>query len=89
MYADASFGPEHTHNVTWYKPYRKFMPTNQVKILQLWDEINLPHKEKKQVYRSVLTIIGIEVDVNALTMSMPLDSLRDLTAAITDFITSH
>ena len=88
-YADDSFGPEHAHNITWYEPYRKFMPTNQVKILQLWDEINLPHKEKKQVYGSVLTIIGIEVDANALTMSMPLDSLRDLTAAITDFITSR
>ena len=88
-YADDSFGPEHAHNITWYEPYRKFMPTNQVKILQLWDEINLPHKEKKQVYGSVLTIIGIEVDANTLTMSMPLDSLRDLTAAITDFITSR
>ena len=88
-YADDSFGPEHEHNVTWYAPYRKFMPTNQVKILQLWDEINLPHKEKKQVYGSVLTIIGIEVDANALTMSMPPDSLQDLIAAMTDFISSH
>lgn len=65
------------------------MPTNQVKILRLWDEINLPHKEKKQVYGSILTIIGIEVDTNALTMSMPPDSLKDLINAITDFITNR
>ena len=88
-YADDSFGPEHAHNITWYPPYRKFMPSNQVTILKLWDEINLPHKEKKQVYGPTLTVIGIEVDANALTMSMPQDSLRDLINAINEFISSH
>ena len=89
MYSDDSFGPEHEHNVTWYTPYWKFMPTNQARILQLWDKINLPHKEKKQVYRSVLTIIGIEVYANTLTMLMPPDSSWDLIAVINDFINSH
>lgn len=65
------------------------MPSNQVTILKLWDEINLPHKEKKQVYGPTLTVIGIEVDANALTMSMPQDSLRDLINAINEFISSH
>ena len=88
-YSDDSFGPEHAHNVTWYQPYRKFMPSNQAKILQLWDEINLPHKEKKQVSGSILTVIGIEVNANALTLSMPEDSLRDLLAAMTEFVNSH
>ena len=62
---------EHAQNVTWYQPYWMFIPTDQVKILELWDEINLPHKEKKQVYGSIFTIVGIEVNANALTMSMP------------------
>jgi len=87
-YADDTFRPELATNVTYYEHYWKFMPTNQVKILHLWDEINLPHKEKKQVHGSVLTIIGIEVDMNALTLSMPPDSLKDLITAITDFITN-
>ena len=65
------------------------MPSNQAKILQLWDEINPPHKEKKQVSGSILTVIGIEVDANALTLSMPEDSLRDLLAAMTEFVNSH
>ena len=65
------------------------MPANQVTILKLWDEINLPHKEKKQVYGSTLAIIGIEVDANALTMTMPKDSLQDLIDAISEFINSH
>jgi len=65
------------------------MPSNQVMILKLWDEINLPHKEKKQVYGSTLTIIGIKVDVNALTMKMPKGSLQDLINTISEFINSH
>ncbi|KIJ90069.1 hypothetical protein K443DRAFT_15553 [Laccaria amethystina LaAM-08-1] len=64
-YADDSFGPDHANNISWYEPYHKYMPSNQVKILELWDEINLPHKESKQVFGSTLTIIGIKVDVQS------------------------
>jgi hypothetical protein len=85
-YSDDSFGPEDANNITWYQPYRKVMPSNQAKMLQLWDEINIPHKEKKQVSGSLLTVIGIEVDANALTMTMPQNSLRDLISAITDLL---
>jgi hypothetical protein len=88
-YSDDSFGPEDANNITWYQPYRKVMPSNQAKMLQLWDEINIPHKEKKQVSGSLLTVIGIEVDANALTMTMPQNSLRDLISAITDFTTNR
>jgi len=88
-YSDDSFGPALAYDFTWYQPYNKFLPSNQAKILKLWDEINLPHKEKKQVFGTTLTIIGIEVDADNLTMTMPHQSLLDLTAAIHDFITSH
>ena len=88
-YADNTFRPELATSVTYYEHYQKFMPMSQVKILRLWDKINLLHKEKKQVHGSVLTIIGIEVDTNTLTLSMPPDSLKDLIMAITDFITNR
>ena len=88
-YSDDSFRPELARNFTWYKPYNKFMPLNQAKILELWDEINLPHKEKKQVSGSILTIIGIEVDADNLTMTMPQESLQDLITAIIEFTSSH
>jgi len=88
-YLDDSFGPDHANNLAWYPPYNKFLPKNQVKLLQLWDEINLPHKESKQIYGSSLTIIGIEVDANALSMTMPPDRLRELISAIDDFISSN
>lgn len=87
-YADDSFGPQHADCIDWYEPYRKYLPSNQASILKLWDEINLPHKEKKQVSGSTLTIIGIEVDADALTMTMPQQYLNELIAAITDFINS-
>ena len=88
-YSDDSFGPALANDFTWYRPYNKFIPTNQAKILELWDEINLPHKEKKQVSGSTLTIIGIEVDANNLTMTMPPELLQDLITAIREFITSR
>ena len=87
-YADDSFGPELTNNVTWYTPYCKFMPANQVKLLQLWDEINLPHKESKQIFRSLLTIIRFKVNADALSMTMPPDKLSQLITAIHEFTTS-
>jgi len=87
-YSDDSFGPELTNNVAWYVPYHKVMPANQVKLLQLWDEINLPHKESKQIFGSPLTVIGIEVDADTLSMSMQPDTLIQLVSAIHEFITS-
>jgi hypothetical protein len=88
-YSDDSFGPELASNVTWYSLYHKFMPTNQVKLLQLWDEINLPHKESKQIFGSPLTIIGIEVDANTLSMTMPPDTLQQLIIVIHEFISAN
>ena len=75
-YADDSFGPDHADNLSWYTPYCKFMPTNQVKLLELWDELNIPHREKKQIFGSPLPVIGIEVDANVLSMTMPADTLN-------------
>ena len=65
------------------------MPKNQVKLLQLWDKINLPHKESKQIHGSSLTIISIEVNMNALFMMMPPDALRELISAIDEFVSSN
>ena len=87
-YSDDSFGPDLANNLVFYPPYCKFMPSNQVKLLQLWDEINLPHKESKQIFGSTLTIIGIEVDANSLSMTMPPNTLTELITAIRDFITA-
>jgi len=88
-YLDDSFGPNHANNVAWYTPYHKFIPRNQVKLLELWDKLNIPHKEKKQIFGLSLMVIGIEVNVNALSMTMPADMLNELILAIQEFVSAN
>ncbi|PPQ85183.1 hypothetical protein CVT25_004190 [Psilocybe cyanescens] len=77
-YCDDSFGPERASKMLFYAPYNKYMPRNQVKLLQLWDEIGLPHKEKKQISGSIIDIIGFEVDANLMTITLPSHLKREL-----------
>jgi hypothetical protein len=84
-YSDDSFGVELAKRVTLYKPYSRFMPTNQVTLLNMWDRFNIPHKEKKQLWGANLTIIGIEVDAKNLTLTLPNESKLELVAFLTDF----
>jgi hypothetical protein len=84
-YSDDSFGVELARNVTLYEPYGRFMPTNQVTLLKLWDRLGVPHKEKKQVFGATLTIIGIEVDANNLTLTLPVQNRLELIALLDEF----
>lgn len=78
MFNDNSFGVNDKDDFTLYEPYNCLMPSNQVKLLQLWDELQIPHKKKKQVFGSPLTIIGILVDPNEMTMTLLSDAKSDL-----------
>ena len=51
-------------DVCWYPSYAKVMPTVQVCVLELWDKIQLPHVEKKQISGAVIPVLGFEVDPN-------------------------
>ena len=75
-YVDDSSGPALAGDVLYYEPYMSFLPSPQVLLLRLWDELGVPHKIKKQVHGNTLTIIGIDVDPNALTFTLP-DVARD------------
>jgi len=46
--------------------------------MQLWDELGVPHKEKKQVWGSPLTIIRIDVDPNEMVFTLPEESKERL-----------
>jgi hypothetical protein len=72
-------------DLTWYEPYHKFMPTPQAKLLCLWDELGLPHEERKQVSGPILTIIGFEIDANEMTMTMADDKKAALVDACRPF----
>lgn len=70
-YVDDSSGFDEEHDVELYAPYSEFMPCSQVELLELWDELGMPHKQHKQVFGSPLTIIGLDVDPNAMTITLP------------------
>jgi hypothetical protein len=87
-YSDDSFEVELARNVTLYKPYSHSMPTNQVTLLNLWDRLSIPHKEKKQLWGANLTIIRIEVDAKNLTLTLPTESKLELVAFLINFARS-
>jgi hypothetical protein len=84
-YSDDSFGVDLMRNITIYEPYQLPFPTAQAKLLSLWDYLGIPHKEKKQVFGETLTIIGIDVDANSLTLTLPSESRSELLHHLKDF----
>jgi len=77
-YVDDFFGVELKSNLLRYEPYDTMFPASQTKLLQLWDELGIPHKRQKQVFGPKLTIIGIEVDANSLSFSLSADARGEL-----------
>ena len=54
-------------------------------MLELWGELGIPFKQKKQLSGSPLTIIGIDLDPNAMTFTLPPKARADLVHEIEDF----
>jgi hypothetical protein len=53
-----------------YEPYGKDYPREQVILMNLWDELGIPHRPHKQVNGSPLPVIGITVDANLLSLTL-------------------
>ena len=81
-YVDDSFGVDVVGDTLFYAPYNKFLPRHQVLLHNLWDELRIPHKEKKQVFGSPLTVIGIDVNPNAKTLILPDPAKSQLLAEL-------
>ena len=84
-YMDDSFRIDKEGNVVWYHKYDKHMPANQVKLLLLWDKLGIPHEPYKQLFGEKLTIIGIKVNANSLTLTLPKQALKDLLHELEEF----
>jgi hypothetical protein len=84
-YVDDDYSWDFAQNMEWYEPYSLFYPRKQTRLLRLWDYLGIPHEQRKQVFGSPLTIIGMEVDANAMTITMPDEARNDLIAAIESF----
>ena len=73
-YVNDSSGCNLLGDTQYYEPYQKYFPTNQTCLLLLWDELGIPHKPHKQIFGNPLTIIGIDVDANKMTLTLPQES---------------
>jgi len=62
------------------------MPKKQAALLQLWDEIGLPHEDHKQVFGRALGIIGLTVDLDSMTISLSEDRRAELIRAVREFV---
>ncbi|KAF9034568.1 hypothetical protein BJ165DRAFT_1356210 [Panaeolus papilionaceus] len=77
-YSDDHFGLAVEGDTTWYAPYNRSLPSPQARLLLLWDDLGIPHKEKKQISGNPLVIIGISVDVNSLELSLSKSAITAL-----------
>lgn len=75
-YVDDNFGWEFKGNTQYYAPYKKHMPSKQVRLLKLWDELGIPHEEEKQLFGPSLPILGYNVNANKMTVKIP-DEKKD------------
>ena len=85
-YADDNWSWDDYGNTLYYEPYKKHMPRKQVMLLKLWDELGIPHEERKQVSGLVLTIIGFSVDPNLMTVTMPQQARVSLLEHVEEFV---
>ena len=80
---NAGFGP--ARRVLYYELYKHYFPTDQTKLLLLWDKLGIPHEERKQIYRPIIPFIGFDVDPNAMTFSISDECRNKLIDKIREF----
>jgi hypothetical protein len=85
IYVDDSFGIEEEGKTAWYAPYAQDLPCQQAHLLELWDELGIPHKKAKQVCGERLTILGIVVDVNNLMFTLTPEAREQLSEELEEW----
>jgi hypothetical protein len=65
---------------------QKSVPTDQAKMLNLWDDLGIPYKAHKQQHGRVLTVLGIEVNTDKLTFTLPDEKREELIRELGRFI---
>ncbi|KAF5366530.1 hypothetical protein D9758_008949 [Tetrapyrgos nigripes] len=89
-YVDDNFGFEDEEKMAIYvdKDGNMYLlPEKQVKLLELWDKLGVPHDPPKHLFGPILTIIGFEVNANAMTIYMSPSSHSELITAVKFFAT--
>jgi len=77
-YIDNSSGFDYEDDLLPYEPYATSFPRHQTILLQLWDKLSIPHKLKKQIFGPIIPVIGINIDPNAMTLTLSAECQCDL-----------
>ncbi len=85
-YVNDAFNVTFNDELTFYTPYKCFVPSDQAHFLSLLDLIRVPHKDKKQLHGVSLEIISLVVDLHNMSISMSSEAKSKLTKTILDFI---
>jgi hypothetical protein len=85
IYVDDSFSYAEEHDLAFYAKYQKLLPRNMVKLLQLWDELGIPHEERKQIFGSPLPVIGFDVDPQLMRITLRNEAKSDLISELRTF----
>jgi hypothetical protein len=67
-YMDDAWSYDLDERLHFYQPYEAFFPKKQVSLLELWDEIGLPHEKSKQVYGRSLDTKSVDSNARSLTI---------------------
>lgn len=84
-YVDDIFSISTAWDLTWYPLYHQTMPSPQANVLQLWDEINLLHSDKKQILGKAIPILGFKVNLNTMSASLSGEKWNRLVDAVCTF----
>jgi hypothetical protein len=85
LYVDDSFSFARIGDMVYYGKYHKKLPRDMVSLLLLWDELRIPHEERKQVFGSPLPVIGFDVDPNLMRVSLKSESKAELVKELKAF----
>ncbi|KIY46252.1 hypothetical protein FISHEDRAFT_75807 [Fistulina hepatica ATCC 64428] len=84
-YVDDTFSWDFADDLVWYEPYRALYPHKQTILLRLWDRLGIPHERRKQEWGYAVIVIGLLVDADEMSVTMPDQSRHELIAALHAF----
>ncbi|KAI0054894.1 hypothetical protein BV25DRAFT_1787109, partial [Artomyces pyxidatus] len=85
-YVDDAFSHDRATRLALYAPYDAWYPPKQVRLLQLWDFLGIPHEKEKQVFGRSLVITGFLVDPRNMSISLERENVDKLITAVRDFV---
>jgi hypothetical protein len=84
VYMDDFFGWDFLDNLIFYRGKRR--PRRQVLLLIMWEFVGCPSEDRKQEHGVTLKIIGFWLDATLGSISLSPESIADIIAKVTIFI---